>query len=196
MSDHTHGTIPIRPQPKKPANGMLAWQATVGHISSYHSPDALLKVQVEPGAGDTLGWSAIVSWGTNEERAAHRISLADALRDLWQEVVRHHVIFDNPLAAAKSPEGYPDEEWLDVSTEDILLRLIWMTRSVFDSDWSLVLVYQPIESANLRVQVRLVARDALVNVGGRGPSIQDACHDLFRNAGPLFIGASQDRPSE
>lgn len=194
MTDQTDSTIPLRPQPKKPATGMLAWQATVGHMSSYHSPDALLKIHIDPGTdNNTVRWSALVSWAMHEERALDRPTLADALRDLWLDVLRHHVIFDNPLAAAKSPEGYPDEEWLDIPTEDVLLRLIWMIRGVFGGDWALVLVYQPVENANTRVQVRLMARNATVHVGGRGPSIQDACHDLFRNAGPLFIEAGQDQ---
>ena len=56
----------------------------------------------------------------------------------------------------------------------------------FGTDWRLTLVYQPIENPSLRVQARLVARVGSVHVGGRGGSLREACHDLYRNiAGSL-----------
>jgi hypothetical protein len=51
----------------------------------------------------------------------------------------------------------------------------------FGADWRLTLVYQPIENPGLRVQARLAARSDSVHVGGRGASLRDTCHDLYRH---------------
>jgi hypothetical protein len=47
-----------------------------------------------------------------------------------------------------------------------------------------------VENPNLRVQARLLAKDNSVHIGGRGPTIRDACRDLYRNAAPGYFASS------
>lgn len=186
MDDQRDSTIPQRPLPKRPPTGLMAWIATVGYISTQYSPDVLLKLHVYP-SGDTTHWGASISWAQHKEQVWDKPTLAAALGDLWLEVDRSHAIFATQLDAIRSPVDYADEKWLDVPTQDILSRLIWTTENVFSGDWKLVIVYQPVDNPNARVQARLIARSGSVHVGGRGPSLGDACHDLFRNGARVFV---------
>jgi hypothetical protein len=188
--DDNQSTIPNRPLPKRLPNGFLAWQATIGYISTQHSPDALLKLHVYPVDDESIGWGASAAWGQYQEEVWDRASFAAALSDLWQEVDSHYLIFESQVDALKSPARYPAEKWLDAQTEDILHRLIWITGSVFGGDWKLVIVYQPVENPSMRVQARLIAYDGEVHVGGRGGSLLDACHDLYRNGAAYFANAA------
>lgn len=174
-----------RPLPARPATGLLAWQATMGHISNHHSPDATLKIQTFSREARVF-WSATVTWGSKSESVTDKASIAAALRDLWSEVSRNHAIFEHLEDAAKSPMNYDDTEWLDMATQESLQRLIWVTQIAFPGDWLLLTVYQAVENANSRVQMRLVAKNNTVTVGGRGTSVLDACRSLFRNATPHF----------
>jgi hypothetical protein len=113
-------------------------------------------------------------------------SLPAALRALWDEVSRGHRIFDRAEDAVKMPVNYNDAEWLDMSTQEALQRLLWVTQSAFPGDWELLLVYQPVDNAEHRMQARLLAKDKTIAVGGRGPTLLDACRTLFRSAAPYF----------
>ena len=156
---------------------------TLGYISLHHSPDALLKLQAYPSSADNrVLWSASVSWEHNHETVRDADSLASALSELWREVERNHRVFLFPEDAIRRPIGYKDNEWLDAGTQEILNRLILTTQSIFHSDWLLILVYQPEEAPAMRVQMRLLAENNTVRVGGRGPSLRDAAHTLFHNA--------------
>ena len=187
------GTIPQRPFPRRPRTGLMAWIATIGYISTQYSPDALLKVHVYPASGGEIAWGAQASWAQHKEQVWDKPSLARALAELWYVVDNHHIIFDNQLDAARSPVDYADDEWLDQPTEDILFRLIETTLNVFGGDWQLGIVYQPVDNPDTRVQARLVARDGEVQVGGRGPSVNEACHDLFRNGAQIFVRGTGDQ---
>lgn len=174
-----------RPFPLRPATGLLAWQATIGHISTRHSPDAMLRIQAYSREARVM-WSASCSWGRKEEQVVNQPSLSHALRALWDEVQRNHLIFERAEDAVKSPQNYDDSEWLDLSTQESLQRLVWVTQSVFPGSWRLNIVYQPVETPALRFQARLMANANRVVVGGQGPSLLDACRVLFRNATPHY----------
>lgn len=176
-----------RPLPMRPATGLQAWQATIGHISARHSPDATLQLQAFSREARVY-WMASASWGSKEEVVNHQPSLAAALRLLWQEVNRHHRIFDRTEDAVKSPQNYDDTEWLDFATQESLQRLVWVTQSVFPGDWQLIFIYRPVETPNLRLQARLVVGGSKITVGGQGPTLLEACRMLFRNATPYFAG--------
>jgi hypothetical protein len=196
MSDrHDHETtIGKRPLPKRPPTGLLAWEATVGYMSAHHSPDTLLKLQAYPRDKAVL-WSAHVSWAQHQERVQDRTSLAEALRDLWVEVEHHHTIFQSDVDAIRSPRGYGDGDWVDAETLEILDRLTSTAQNVFPGDWTLIVVYHPVESASTRVQARLLVQNNSNYAGGRGPSVHDACHAVYRGAARLFVGRGQ-KPGE
>ncbi len=182
MDDKTH---PNRPFPKRPEDGYSAWQATMGYISTHHSPDALLQVEVYPSEGGVL-WGASVAWGANQEKIANSQDLPSALRDLWLQVERNYTIFHSPVDALRRPHGYKDHEWFDEFTLDILHRLIHTTQNVFADDWRILWVYQPAEKPELRVQMRMLAVNMTRHASGRGASLLDAGRDLFRNAALVY----------
>lgn len=188
MPDKPDTTIPRRPLPQRPRLGWQAWEATLGYMSLHHSPDALLKLQIYPLGGHS-GWAASLSWAGFSEHVRDRESFGEALDDLWREVNNNHVIFLTSEAAVRQPASYHSDEWLDPRTQEALDRLIRVTRAVFENDWLLLLIYQPVEHPEARVQLRLLARDNTVRVGGRGPSLREACAELYRNAARYYSAA-------
>lgn len=175
-----------RPLPPRPEFGLVAWQMTMGYISKHHSPDAILKIQAYPDSDGTIRWAASVTWGSQDEAVRDQLSLGAALTNLWHEVEQHHRIFHYPEDAMRRPYGYEETEWLDIATHDVLHRLLWTIQTVYNRDWLLISVYHPTEAPAMRVQARLIAPAANQRIGGRGPSMGDALHDLFRNAAPAF----------
>lgn len=161
-----------------------AWQSTVGYICQHHSPDVILKLQVQ--TGPQLLWTATVTWEHNNETVKDCTSLGEALTRLWRQVDQHHVIFPRQEDAWRRPIGYAEHEVLDVSTQDVLHRFIWTTQSIFNNEWSLVIFYQPTEVVDARVNMRLFAHNYKVGVGSKGASLLDAAHELFRKAIPIF----------
>jgi hypothetical protein len=183
-------TIISRPMPKRPENGLLAWQATIGYISSQYSLDAMLTLQAYPLENSQVAWAGMASWGQNQESVQGRPSLAAVLRDLWREVDSNHVIFESREAIIKRPANYGDDEWIDADTNLILGRLIHVTGTVYGPDWRLMLIYQPIENRAIRFQARLLALDDTVQIAGQGPNLRDACQALYRNAAPYYVNRS------
>jgi hypothetical protein len=181
MSD----TLPQRPTPKRPENGLLAWQATVGYISAEHSPDALLTLQAML-VEEYLVWAASVTWANAGGAVENCPSLPHALHDLWLEVARNHRIFNSLEAAVRQPSNYGEHEWVDVDTQDILDKISQNSALVFGEDWKLVMIYQPVEAPHLRVQARLLARNNAVQIGGRGATFREACRELYRSAAKDF----------
>lgn len=179
-------TVAKRPLPSRPANGLLAWQATIGYISTTYSLDAMLTIQAYPDSGN-IAWAAKATWGQHSEEVTGQPSLPSALRNLWQVVDHNHVIFESREAIIKRPANYDDHEWLDSDTEAILEQLLQASSRVYAENWHLVMVYQPVESPNTRFQARLLARDNNVQIGGSGPTLCEACRSLFRNAAPYFV---------
>jgi hypothetical protein len=180
-------TIPNRPGSfsERPRTGLSAWEATVGYIAVTHSPDALLTIRALP-QGEGSVWSAVLEWGAHREEAINKASLQTALSSLWQQVDQAHIIFQTTADAVRRPTGYTDKNWLDPNTQDGLQRLAWVTRVVFEQNWSLVIVYQPTDDPSNRVQARLIAQEGAINIAGRGPSIEDAIGNLYRNATPYL----------
>ncbi len=181
----TDDTLPNIPAPRRPETGFLAWQATIGYISTEHSPDALLTLMAYPLENGEVGWKAAASWATFTEESPVG-SLAEALRNLWREVDRHHTIFKSIEAGLKRPVSYKDNQWFDIETQKSIDGLIQVIQKAFGADWRLVLVYQPVANPNSRVQARLIARRDTVNSGGRGATLREACQLLYRNAATEF----------
>jgi hypothetical protein len=187
-------TVHARPTPRRPDTGLLAWQSTLGYISATYTLDAMLTIQVKPlVSGSNLAWEARATWGRNTEEVLNRPSLAAALNDLWIQVDRNNVIFESLEDAARSPIYYAESEWLDPDTQTTLDRLIQLNWTVFNTDWMLVIVYQPVAIPNARVQTRLLAKSNTVQTSGRGATVRDACHDLYRNAARDYT-ASNGKP--
>lgn len=173
--------------PRRPETGWEAWQLTLGYISQHHSPDVLLKLQISPDTDGGLCWSSTLSWGQHEESIVCKPSLAVCLHDLWRQVDQFHIIFEDTTEASRSPTDYDDMDWLDIDTQAVLHRLIWMTTMSFKHEWSMVMVYEPKEDVTTRVRVRLMALDNLVQVGGAGSTLKNATRSLFRNAAVAFM---------
>ncbi len=182
MPDENPATVHKRPMPRRPRSGLQAWEATMGYISDQHSPDATLKLEIYPFAENEIAWAASVSWAQNVESVEDKPSVAAALCNLWKEVAHNHRIFKTIEAAAKSPTNYGEENWLDSRTADAFDRLIRVAGAMYKNDWLLIFIYQPVQSPGTRVQARLLARNNSVRVGGRGPSLRDACQALYHNA--------------
>ena len=186
MSD----TIASRPLPHRPQTGLLAWEATIGYISAQYSLDAMLTIHAYPVANNTVCWGAAATWGQNGENVRDLPTLAATLRELWKQVDQHHVIFEHREALIKRPTNYSDNEWLDSDTKIILERVLQVMATLYGQDWLLVLVYQPVESVDVRFQARLIAQEENMKTSGHGPSMRDACRDLYRNAAHHFMARS------
>jgi hypothetical protein len=180
-------TLPTRPDALggRPRTGLAAWESTIGYIANEHSPDVLLTVKALPD-GDGSVWSAMLEWGPHREIVEGQPTFPAALRELWGVIERAHVIFKDKAASVRKPFGYTEFDWLDADTKSALERLAWVTQVVFREGWSLIIIYQPTDDPTNRVQMRLLARDGEVLIGGRGPSIEDAASKLYRNATPYF----------
>lgn len=175
--------------PKRPANGLLAWQATVGFINLAHGQDVMLTLRALP-KGSQIVWQGSIAWDQVTAQVDETESLAVCLRDLWPVLERAYAVFPTALDAVRAPVNYADHEWIDGDTLATLERLIEITQLVFHADWSLVIVYQPVDNPAQRVKMRLIARDSSVTVGGQGPSLREACRDLYRNAAPEYFHSS------
>jgi hypothetical protein len=181
----------------RPATGLLAWQSTVGYISQNRTPNAQFSIAVIP-HDRVLSWSAALSWGRHREQVIQRATLAAALHDLWSVVSQNVVIFEQKADEALSPAHYDQAEWLDIPTQEVLQRLLWMTMTVFKTRWHLLMIYQPVETTQRRFEMRLLAQSPQaasendtghydIVVGALGPSLMDACRTLYRNAAPHFL---------
>lgn len=182
-------TLEIRRVPQRPANGLLAWQSTVGYISVEHSPDAALMLRALPKA-DGIRWHATISYGGTTAQVADADTLPKALRDLWIELERVHDIFKTMQDRVRQPALYADNQWIDSDTAATLASLLNVTEAVFGKQWALILVYQAVENPAQRVKARLVAKDNTVQISGSGPSLREACRDLYRNAAPGYFASS------
>lgn len=198
-------TLQRRPNAQRPKLGWRAWEATVGYISAQHSPDAMLKVQayhqeaasVPPEEGEAgqdatqagehlVIWSATLTWGHLSESVEKCASLHEALTGLWRTVDQNHIIFASETVAGRKPSAYRSDEWLDKPTDEMLTRLIRVTTMVFRADWRVIIIYQPVVTAESRVEARLLARQGTVQKAGRGATLRDACRTLYHNTVPLF----------
>lgn len=178
-------TQPKRPLPKRPQWGWVAWEATVGYIYEEYSPDVMLSLSAYPKHGITL-WDSRLTWGQNAGWVEGRIGLEIALQDLWLTISQHHRIFKTVEAQERRPEGYDDTNWFDSLTLETISRLVGVTATVFEGDWSLIVTYRPIETPLQRVQARLVAHQNQVVRGGMGATLRDACRSLFHNTTPDY----------
>lgn len=183
-------TIHARPLPKRPANGLLAWQATIAYISNEYSADASLSFRAYP-QGKGFGWGASVSWSGENLSVRDFPALGLALEALWLETESRYDLLKTPEALARRPAEYRADQWLDAQTEYILERLLQTTARVFDRDWALALFYQPIEQPAARVHGFLMAKEGKVRIRGQGPALEDACRDLFRSAAKDYAAFSK-----
>lgn len=183
MSDQA--TQHVRPLPRRPDWGWFAWEATVGYIHDEYSTDVTLRVEMYPVQGVVL-WAAALLFGENSEQVTDCFGLSIALEDLWRQVSSRHQIFRTLEAAARRPEHYADDRWIDTATLDALTRLVGVTATIFKEDWKLMVFYRPVPVANARLQARLIAHDHTVLRSGRGATLRDACRNLFHNATPDY----------
>jgi hypothetical protein len=179
--DPTETNLPI---PRRPEYGLTAWLLTIGYISEEHSPDAMLTLRVQPAADEALVWAVRLTWGEYAEETDALPSLADALRLLWRQVSKMHHLFKTFDAAVRQPANYDADRWIDPVTQAALDRLLSLTRTAFAEDWLLLIIYQPTDNPQLRVQARLLAKNNTIHLGGRGASIADACRDLYLHLAP------------
>jgi hypothetical protein len=182
-------TIQLRRMPQRPANGLLAWQATVGYISAEYNTDTTLTLKATPG-DEATKWHAAISWGDIQAQVADADTLPIALRDLWLELDKTTTVFKTPQDAVRQPALYQEQQWIDGDTARALESLIEVTGGVFQHDWLLMVIYRAVESPAQRVKMRLIAKDSSVQIGGQGPSLREACRDLYRNAAPGYFASS------
>jgi len=184
-------TMIRRPLSGRPPNGFAAWQTTLKYMSERLSPDTALRLKAYPVAG-AVKWDCSVSWAEFRETASDCASAGEALEKLWVNVSDIHDIFESENDRQRQPVSYDEQNWFDESTHDTLHRLLWTTHMAFEN-WTLVIVYQPIEAPMLRVVARLVCGENVV--GGRGASLLETLRKLFRNAAPLYaaqVGISSE----
>jgi len=172
-------TLNARPMPQRPANGLLAWEATIGYLRLQYRLDARLTLQAVANAG-LVTWSAYAVWGQNTEQVTAKLSLPSALRDLWAEVDRKHVIFESREAMLRRPANYKDDEWLDRSTQILVDQMLDLFNIAFLNAWTLTVIYEAVEMADVRFQARVGAEDGELNLLGQGATLQAACRDVLR----------------
>jgi len=172
-------TLSARPMPQRPANGLLAWEATIGYLRVQYRLDARLTLQAAADANLVM-WSAYAVWGQNTEHITGKLSMQAALRDLWLQVDHKHVIFESREAMLRRPANYKDDEWLDSATQMIFSQMLELFQVVFLNAWALTIIYEPVEIADVRFQARLNATKDGHNLLGQGATLQEACRDLLR----------------
>lgn len=182
-------TMPNRPPiPRRPSYGWSAWEATAGYMSVHHNPDVTLSVTVRV-ASETMqaNWSSQIKWGGRSVSCDQKMSLAKALGHLWLEVKNNYRIYkEGDESAIRQPINYKDSEWLDSRTDQLIHRIIHVNRSVFGTDWHMVIIYQPIDNPKMRVQARMIARNQEIQIGGQGATLLDACRRLYTNAARIY----------
>lgn len=177
-------TIISRPLPKRPENGLLAWLATIGYISTEYSPDATLTLRAAPAEDGTVLWGAGAAWAQANEQVSDLPNVGRALSDLWKAVEAKYRIYKTLEAATKRPALYAEADWIDTDTEDTLRWLCALAATAFEDDWALILIYRPVETQDIRAQARLIARANTVQIGGSAATLRDACITLYRHAAP------------
>lgn len=181
-------TLKSRPMPQRPSTGLLAWESTIGYIRNQYHLDVTLTLQATPEAG-SISWQAIAVWGQNSEQVGDKLTLADALRDLWRQIDRKHIIFESREALIRRPTNYADHEWLDDDTRIMLNQTLDVILVACAPVWTLTFIYQPVEMPDLRFQAGLTAHNA-VQLLERGPTLQAACRELYRRLAQNFIQRS------
>jgi hypothetical protein len=165
--------------PQRPANGLLAWEATIGYLRLQYRLDARLTLQAVASANLVM-WSAYAIWGQNTEQVTSKLSMQSALRDLWSQVDHKHVIFESREAMLRRPANYKDDEWLDSGTQSSLSQILDLFQMAYLNTWTLTIIYEPVEIADVRFQARLTAGQDSLNVLGQGATLREACRDLLR----------------
>jgi hypothetical protein len=165
--------------PQRPANGLLAWEAAIGYLRLQYRLDARLTLQAAMDSG-FMAWSAYAVWGQNTEQVTGKQTFAAALRDLWSQVDRNHVIFESREAMIRRPSNYKDNEWLDQTTQIVFDQLLGLIQIALGNTWKLTVIYEPVEVADLRFHMRVITGDEGVNLMGQGATMQAACRDLLR----------------
>lgn len=172
-------TLNSRPMPQRPANGLLAWEATIGYLRLQYRLDARLTLQAAMDSG-FMAWSAYAVWGQNTEHVTGKPTLASALRDLWAQVDRNHVIFESREAMIRRPSNYGDHEWLDQTTQIVFDQLLGLLQIALGNTWKLTIIYEPVEVADVRFHMRVNTGDDGTSLMGQGATMQAACRDLLR----------------
>ncbi len=178
-------TNPLPSLSRRPRWGWLAWEMTVGYISKQHSPDAALKLEIYP-MTHVVGWSAALLWQDHQEIVRDEISFADALSGLWSRVDQYSGLTFGEESLGRTPVRYSDEEWLDQASYTALSVLVNTTDTFFTGNWSIVIVYRPIDVPAKRLTARLIAQHIAVNRGASGATLREVCRTLYLNALPDY----------
>lgn len=172
-------TLNARPMPQRPANGLLAWEATIGYLRLQYRLDARLTLQAVA-SSNLVMWSAYAVWGPNSEQVTGKLTVQTALRDLWAQIDHKHVIFESREAMLRRPANYKDDEWLDSATNAIFNQLLDLFQMAYSNSWTMTIIYEPVEIADVRFQVRLSAANDTLNLLGQGATLRESCRDLLR----------------
>jgi hypothetical protein len=182
-------TIQVKRMPQRPPNGLLAWQATIGYISSEYSADAALTMRAQPRDGSVF-WHGSVGWTGISTQSIEGDTLPRVLSELWLALEKAHPIYKTAEDRVRQPNSYRDDQWLDPDTSRALQSLLDITEAVFHEGWSLLFVYQAVETPAHRVKARLIAKHDAVQISGQGPTLREACRDLYRHAAPDYFASS------
>lgn len=184
MSTDNGKTIANRPIPRRPRWGWSAWEAVVGYIAIHHSPDATLRLQIQP-VDEVVAFSASLTWGSKREDSDTYYDGIFALKNLWERVEPHR-IFLKAEDAFRSPVGYADNQWFDETTQEAYLRLVRVTSSLFLNDWSLVVFYRPAEVPDHRIQIRLLTQANQDQRIVQSNLLQHACRQMLHQCALIY----------
>ncbi|MCA0453509.1 MAG: hypothetical protein LCI00_06010 [Chloroflexi bacterium] len=188
-------TLNARPMPQRPANGLLAWEATIGYLRLQYRLDASLTLRAVAN-GDAIQWNAYAVWGQNTEQVTDKLSMPAALRELWALIDRKHVIFESREAMLRRPSNYGDDEWLDGVTRTVFNQMIELFQIACAPTWALTIIYEPVEIADVRFQTRLTSDRDSMDMLGQGATLQAACRDLLRVTAQMHIQRRKRQTSE
>ncbi len=177
-----------RPLPQRPANGLLAWQATIGYIHKQYGMEAHLVIRASAGAA--ISWGATALWGDNQETIADKPSLMAALRDLWRDIDARHLIFASREALIKRPVNYGDQEWLDLETQVMLERLLQLLNTLAPAQWQFVATYTPSEVATERFVGEVVRPGRTTQA--QAATLRDLCRELYRQTAQASVMNNKD----
>jgi hypothetical protein len=169
----------------RPVTGLLAWQAVVGQIRLQYELDSRLTLQVISADG-VLSWSASVVWGNHGQKVSGRTTVAEALRDLWVVVESSQAIFESDIIRQRQPADYAESEWIDAETTTLLARFISLAQDTCGSNWDMILIYEPVESAGNRFNVSLLSDTLQTLLHGSGPTLLDACRVAYRETAQYY----------
>lgn len=184
FSMNDSGTRIIQPVDFRYSSAWLSWQAALGEIALNTNSETRLRIEAA-GTDDGTRWAAEVEWDDSRERVGECPSLPEALHQLWRELTTQHTLYTVNMSH-RGPAVYAPEDTLDIDTQAILQRFLSVLRTVFGTDWALLMMYQPVQAADQRVHARLIALHGEVALSVNAATLLDALRALMRISTPYF----------